>query len=125
MWSRTRAVLTAAILGSQALTGCVSWQAATVSPEQLIAQHHPRWIRVRSADGATTTVVGTPSLVSDTLVGRVRGQAVRLPLATLGEVAVQRFSGPRTVLFIVSLPVAFIGGVLIACGASNSCDFGY
>lgn len=80
---------------------------------------------MRSADGATTTVVGTPSLVSDTLVGRVRGQAVRLPLATLGEVAVQRFSGPRTVLFIVSLPVAFIGGVLIACGASNSCDFGY
>jgi hypothetical protein len=54
---------------------CTSWQAATVSPEQLITEKHPSDIRVTLKDRSRVEL-HQPALVGDTLVGSTDGEAV-------------------------------------------------
>lgn len=111
-------------LGVGMASGCGSWHAVPVSPQELVADARPGRVRVTQADG-TRLVIGRPQIVGDSLVGLHGHQPVGVGLRDVTEIAVRRTSALKTgglVLGILALPFAIIGG---ACALGADCHFGY
>jgi hypothetical protein len=104
------------------LTGCYSWQPATVSPRQFIEEEQPGQIRIVQADGERMEL-RNPRIESDSLTARIfsrlRTGTVRIALADITAVESRRLQVGKTVLAMVPLylPVALILGRRSACSA--------
>ena len=85
------------------LAGCRTWQAASISPERLIAEQRPASVRV-TTDGGAILTLRNPMIVADSIVASEAppsGLAFTPP--RIGVVSddvrtleVARFSAPRT-----------------------------
>lgn len=113
---------------------CTTWSTQAGTPTQVLAARQPTSIRVTRADGANVMVY-SPSIVGDTLAGwpsagghssgsgRSGGGAhssdaaapLRIPLADIRSIAVQKVSAGRTVLLIAGAGVTV---ALVAAAAS-------
>ena len=81
------------------LTGCYSWQPATVGPRQLIEEEAPGLIRIVQTDGEQMEL-RNPRIESDSLTARIstrlRTGTVRIALTDITAVQARRFSTPKT-----------------------------
>ena len=69
-WTRFRATFLLLLY----LPACTSWQVVSVTPEQLIADQHPRTIRVERTDGKKL-VIEHPEVTGDSIIGMVTSGA--------------------------------------------------
>jgi hypothetical protein len=83
-----------------ATAGCRTWRAVDVSGPT-IASAAPDVVRIVRTDGTRATV-SDPRIVSDSIVGFDGFDPVRTALVDVESVELQRWSGPRTVGFIVA-----------------------
>ncbi len=104
------------------ISACTRWQVQEASPEQFIAEAHPKEIRVTTTDG-TELVVKEPWVSGDSLIwrfhryNRVTGirvdSTVSIPLTDVTRVATRK--RPSTAVVIVALTVAIpflgVGGI--------------
>ena len=106
------------------LTGCYSWQPATVSPRQFIEEEQPGQIRIVQADGERMEL-RNPRIESDSLTARIfsnlRTGTVRIALADITAVEWRRLHVGKTVLAMVLLylPVALVLGRLLGSECSG------
>jgi hypothetical protein len=115
------------VLGSA--TACTSWHTQASTPSEVLAVRPPSSARVTLASG-TTIVVNRPRIVGDTLTGwpeaggHSSGTArtsdladpIRIPLANIRSIAVQRVSAGKTALLVVGLGVT---AAIVAAAASS------
>ena len=107
------------------LTGCATWQTATVSPQQLIVEERPARIVVVETDG-TRTELSEPGVVANAVTGLVtRFLPVRrtlvVPLAEIAAVEFRQVNTRKTVGAIVLSSAAVVGliafvEVFLRCG---------
>jgi hypothetical protein len=106
------------------LGGCYTWRPAAVSPRRLIEEERPSQVRISGPD-IPLVVLRTPRLEGDSAVlgssdagvcsgnlrlscaqlGRDAGaDTVRVPLASIDGLEVQRFNLTRTIVAAVAVP---------------------
>jgi hypothetical protein len=117
------------LLLSTSLAACSSWQAQTVSPQQLLVTQHPGKIRVTRTD-SSKVVLTDPEIVGDTLYGRdgaarsTKSSAGRegVALANVGHVSLRRKDPFATGMLIGVPAAALIGAGLIIRNALANID---
>jgi hypothetical protein len=86
------------------LTGCYSWQPATISPRELLKEEQPGQIRILHADG-TRIELRDPRIETDSLTARIfdrlRTGDVRIALSDIYSVEARRISTPLTMGAVV------------------------
>ena len=98
-----------------ALTGCKTWEAATVAPDRLIVDTRPSSVRVTSVDGVRVTLKN-PIVVNDSIVSAVAPRPgavvipprVGFPANDVNLVEVPRVSTGRTISLIGAIAAASI-----------------
>jgi hypothetical protein len=100
-----RPTLCCLLIASQLLSGCAIWQPTSLTPTTLTEAGSPDKVRITQTDGSTF-VVHSPTILADTLSGEVDAKPRRIPLATVSEMAVQKFSFVATVMLGAALFVA-------------------
>jgi hypothetical protein len=111
-------------------SGCHSWQVQTVPPaEVLAAPSVPGEIRLRLID-STQVVLREPRLSGDSISGKVKAGPRTVPLASVIDLSVRRFSAGRTVGlvgagFAALFAVAAVACATEGCGPNWSMDMGY
>ena len=103
------------------LTGCYSWQPATVGPRQFIEEEEPGHIRIVQADGERMEL-RNPRVEADSLTARVssnlRTGTVRIALTDISVVEARRLKSAATLALgavVISVPVVWY--VLVSAGA--------
>ena len=76
-----RGVTSAVRIASQLLTACTHWEVVSVSPRALVDSAHATAIQVTEMAGAEY-VLNAPRLSGDSLLGTVKSDLRRIPLAT-------------------------------------------
>jgi hypothetical protein len=116
-------------LGSAA--ACSSWHTQAATPSEVLAVRRPSSARVTLA-GGSTVVVHRPRIAGDTLTGWPDGgehsggtahasdpaDPIRIPLADVRSIAVQRVSVGKTALLVVGLGVT--AAMVAAAAGSDS-----
>jgi len=112
-----------------AATACSSWHTQASTASEVLAVRPPSSARVTLA-GGSTVVVHRPRIVGDTLTGWPDGgghpsgtahasdpaDPIRIPLANIRSIAVQRVSARKTALLVVGLGVT---AAIVAAAASS------
>ena len=99
---------------------CTSWQVPKVTPQEYVAQHPGKGIRVAQKDalGGNTKVLWAVRFVGDSVFGQDEtGQPVGYSLQQVATIEVRRVDGVLTGLLL--LPIAalvFVGIALANCG---------
>ena len=107
------------------LTGCYSWQPATVGPRQFIEEEEPGLIRIVQADGERLEL-RNPHIEADSLTARISTRlqtgTVRIALTDIAAVESRHFSTMKTlgvaVLTGAGLAVIAVGVLLLIVCAS-------
>lgn len=106
---------------------CTSWQVPKVTPQEYVANHPGKKVRVTAKDehggwDTKTGVVLTEVRFSvDSVIGRdPNGQPVAYGLSQVGMIEVRRASAVRTTLLVawisfVALGIGALGAAVIAC----------
>ena len=125
MSPRTRVLLAGALVLGEVSAACSSWRVQSATPQELLAREHPYAIQVREHGGAEY-VLGSPRLEGDSLTGYVKRVERRIPIATVGRVAVRRPNAIKTVGLIVGIPLAGIAALLglygLGCAVDGGCS---
>jgi len=105
-------------------TACQTWRIESLTPEAVLATHHPAQVRVTRTDGSRI-VVNQPVLRVDSLSGAIprhgKKEDIRIPLADIQQVATRRFSAGKTLGLGVGLVAGGLMAVyLSACGTTGS-----
>jgi hypothetical protein len=105
-------------------TACQTWRIESLTPEAVLATHHPAQVRVTRTDGSRI-VVNQPVVRVDSLSGAVprhgKQEDIRIPLADIQQVATRRFSAGKTLGLGVGLVAGGLMAVyLSACGTTGS-----
>ena len=112
--NRPRALLSS-LLAASTLSACSSWHTQRLTPAQVIAEQHPRAVRIGRADG-NRLVLGEPQVTVDSLVGNTGGGRASVALADIREIAVRRGDPGKTIgLMVLSAlaAAAALFGILI------------
>ncbi len=134
-WAKMERLAFTAWLAASA-TGCTSWQTVNVSPEQLIAEQHPKQLRVTSQDGSRMEIQG-PSTSGDTLLGTIRttvtgrhptgqgqyttstrtvaGEQAQILFSDVTRIETRHVSEGKTIGLVVGI-LAVVVGALVAYG---------
>jgi hypothetical protein len=119
---RARGSMHLAVLGAlhvgTTLTACTSWRVQRVSPEQLLKNERPRAVRVYRAD-RSSVILNRPQLVTDSLLGTIRGQRTGVPLAGITQIAVRRGNALKTTGLILGILGTFF--VVHCATGPNGC----
>jgi hypothetical protein len=106
-------------------SGCTTWRATAVAPEEFIADKHPAVVRVTRTDN-TRVLLHRPAVSGDSLVGdrdetRKSGarEAMGVPLTQVQSVAVSRFDTGKTLVLAVG---ALLVAMVVVC-ADGHCGF--
>ncbi len=98
------------------LAACTSWKTQQVSPQQVISEEQPDWIRVTLTDGSQR-VLEQPAVSGDILSGLSdAGTPVHIPLADVVDVAVEKTNALKTAALIYV--VLGIGAIAILMWAA-------
>jgi hypothetical protein len=94
------------------LAACTTWHVEEgASPLLLIATEHPSRLRVTRSDSPQIVLENPQIAGSDTLVGQGHKEPTRVAVSDVKQVAIRRFSAPKTGAF-VGLAVGLGGGLL-------------
>jgi len=100
------------------LAACVSWHSQNQPVQQVVGERHPGSVRVTLTNGSRMVLAGGPRIVGDTLVGLRTddgsGRQVKLPIADVRQVAIERFSAGRTAILLAG------AAAIVALVAENS-----
>lgn len=133
-WPKVRRY-TARVLIAWIAMGCYSWQVPKrMGPEQLIAQKHPKLVRV-TVQEQIELKLREPRIVWDSLYGVVAerraslraGDSVAINLAHISKLEVEELDGVGTTLGILGglLLVATVAAAIAASSMDNSCTVSY
>ena len=92
------------------LTACYSWRPTTVTPQQLISEELPSFVRVTLSSGETI-FFENPSVRNDSIVGT--GSSVRVASRDIRLLEVRRFSVGKTIGLVVPLIVVGLAVIVI------------
>ena len=97
------------------LAACTSWKTQQVSPQQVISEEQPDWVRVTLTNGSQR-VLKEPAVSGDTLSGLSdAGIPVHIPLADVVDVAVEKTNALKTAALIYA--VVGVGFILLVLPA--------
>jgi hypothetical protein len=133
-WSKVRRHTARALIALTAM-GCYSWQAPKrTGPEQLIAQKHPKVVRV-TVQEQMQLMLREPRVASDSLYGVVAkrsgslrtGDSVAIHLAHITKLESQEFDGVGTTVGILGglLAVAGVAAAVAASSINSGCTVSY
>jgi hypothetical protein len=115
------------LIGLIALTSaCHTWRVESASPQALLTSASPPGrLRVRLQD-STRLVLDQPHLLGDSLAGLQRTAAgvqssTAVPLESITEVAVRRFSTGKTVGLVAGSFAALFAVAAVGCAADGGC----
>jgi hypothetical protein len=101
-------------------SGCHSWQVQAVTPAELLtAASPPGEVRLRLLD-STQVVLREPRLAGDSVAGTVKGAPTAVPVVSVADVAVRRFSAGRTVGLVGAGFATLFAVAAVAC-ATEGC----
>jgi hypothetical protein len=90
-----------------------------------MAREHPNAIQVLEHKGVKY-VLGSPRVEGDSLTGYVKGVERRMPMASIDQGAVRRFSSIKTLGLVVGIPLAGVATILgiygIGCAIGGNCS---
>ena len=85
------------------LVACTSWKTQEVSPQQVISEEQPDWVKVTLTNGSQR-VLDEPAVSGDTLSGLSdAGIPVHIPLADVEHVAIEKTNALKTAALIYVL----------------------
>ena len=133
-WPKVRRY-TARVLIAWIAMGCYSWQVPKrTGPEQLIAQKHPKLVRV-TVQEQIELKLREPRIVWDSLYGVVAerraslraGDSVAINLAHISKLEVSSLHGGRTAAAVFGglLAVGAVAAMAAAASMGNSCTVSY
>jgi hypothetical protein len=95
------------------LVACTSWKTQEVSPQQVIGEEQPDWVKVTLTNGSQR-VIDQPTVSGDTLSGLSdTGTPVHIPLADVEHVAIEKTSALKTAALIYVM-MGFAGIAILA-----------
>ena len=117
------------------LTGCYSWQTATISPWQPIEEEQPSalWVltggrqeqpsavRVTLTDGRQL-ILDDPITHSDSIFGTYLERPAQVAVSSVSTVGVRHVSSGRTALLILTLVAALLTYAFVICGTFMDCN---
>ena len=108
IWPRT---ILSTLLAVNTLGACSSWHTQPLTPAQVLAEQHPKAVRIVRADGNHQVIV-EPQVTADSLVGSSGGRHVSVPLADIHEIAVSRGDPLKSIAMFLGVVAATAGAVI-------------
>lgn len=119
MTHRSTSIIAGALLTSQLLAGCTSWQVVPVSPQEFVAKEQPKAIQVWEKSWVNQ-VITAPTVSGDSLVGTVQGLRTSMPWSNIDSVGVKKFSGGKTAGLVLGITAA---GVLVGVATGPALEW--